>query len=497
MNKLLIVLVSLLACGFAFAGPMTPHQFPFLQVGTDPASDFPEVNPPVPVIPPILSAPDIDLDGFAVTIDCNDRDPSVKPSAVEMANGIDDNCDGVVDEGLDTTIDWPTVELTAAIWPASGANALGEHLSSNTPPRIVWTGDGFVAIWVDVLDRLRIARFGLDAVLAAPPGTLRRPVSNLDAVWTGTRLAIVYEDARVPGTPSVRLMILDRDGIIQDDVVLAAVGGEPKIAWGQDRLGVVWKVPGDTNVLRFQRFDFRGRPLTHEEVLESSNGRSAITFDGTIVTPLANGSYRVHEGMFGVVYEARSDGPACEIGSKNLLLKAFPREEGAIAPVGAVRVNGSMIPQDHGMPTIAANQSGFLVGWNTSEQGQVLAKVRYFTHDALTPSAEFTADADAGRYGRLLWSGGEFLMVNDNETNASGDAFDVHFRRFDATGNSHFASPQGAWTELNLREHVRGTASVYPDVVNTGGVLGVVWVERDAVLQGTAGRLWFAVIAHK
>lgn len=33
--------------------------------------------------------------------DCNDRDPLINPNAAEMCNGADDNCNGVVDEGLE------------------------------------------------------------------------------------------------------------------------------------------------------------------------------------------------------------------------------------------------------------------------------------------------------------------------------------------------------------------------------------------------------------
>ncbi len=46
---------------------------------------------------------DADGDGFTDDEDCNDRDATVQPSAMELCNGIDDNCDGQVDEGVRTT----------------------------------------------------------------------------------------------------------------------------------------------------------------------------------------------------------------------------------------------------------------------------------------------------------------------------------------------------------------------------------------------------------
>lgn len=38
-----------------------------------------------------------------VAADCNDGDAAVNPSATELCNGVDDNCDGTVDEGLRST----------------------------------------------------------------------------------------------------------------------------------------------------------------------------------------------------------------------------------------------------------------------------------------------------------------------------------------------------------------------------------------------------------
>lgn len=42
---------------------------------------------------------DQDGDGFDLSQDCDDLNPAVNPDAPELCNGIDDNCDGVVDEG--------------------------------------------------------------------------------------------------------------------------------------------------------------------------------------------------------------------------------------------------------------------------------------------------------------------------------------------------------------------------------------------------------------
>ena len=49
--------------------------------------------------------PDNDGDGFPVDVDCNDNNPTVNPGASETCDGIDNNCNGQVDEGCTTCTD--------------------------------------------------------------------------------------------------------------------------------------------------------------------------------------------------------------------------------------------------------------------------------------------------------------------------------------------------------------------------------------------------------
>ncbi|MBI5502489.1 MAG: hypothetical protein HY907_19755 [Deltaproteobacteria bacterium] len=49
---------------------------------------------------PVPAPADSDFDGWAVPLDCGDTDPHVFPGAPEVCDGVDNDCDGVLDESL-------------------------------------------------------------------------------------------------------------------------------------------------------------------------------------------------------------------------------------------------------------------------------------------------------------------------------------------------------------------------------------------------------------
>jgi hypothetical protein len=64
---------------------------------------------------------DGDGDGVAAPADCNDNNPAVYPGAPEVCDGLDNNCNGQVDEGIQMTA--PVITVTPASNVYTGGNA--------------------------------------------------------------------------------------------------------------------------------------------------------------------------------------------------------------------------------------------------------------------------------------------------------------------------------------------------------------------------------------
>ena len=86
------------ACDGPDTGPCTlvpPSAFDCDGDGLPASTDCDDLDP---------TAVDADLDGVCADEDCDDNAFDVRPGALEACNGIDDNCDGAVDEGFPSQV---------------------------------------------------------------------------------------------------------------------------------------------------------------------------------------------------------------------------------------------------------------------------------------------------------------------------------------------------------------------------------------------------------
>jgi hypothetical protein len=105
---------------------------------------------------------DIDLDGFgepgsgaflcgpyraAVEGDCNDRDSLMSPGAAEVCNGLDDDCDGVVDDGAcpgDGGAAWARIASSGPTWQSAWSWTRGGlWVGGGREVRVTADGGGF------------------------------------------------------------------------------------------------------------------------------------------------------------------------------------------------------------------------------------------------------------------------------------------------------------------------------------------------------------------
>jgi hypothetical protein len=243
--------------------------------------------------------------------DCNDASPLAHPNGVERCDGLDNDCDGVVDNGaLFTPTDAPPVLLSegaeqgspggltfsdgAGVYGAVFTQRLGSSQSTfrSIQPRqggagpsvavaevnndtfagpIVGRGSIFATAWEDRRDddyeiyfnrfNTRGEKLGPDLRVSVAPGFSLRP--SLLEVQTATEreYRLAWEDERDGGGGRIYGQVFDGAGaMVGGNVELTPLGldpSSPSIVTGTSRIGLLFNLAsGQGRGLGFRSFDF-------------------------------------------------------------------------------------------------------------------------------------------------------------------------------------------------------------------------------------------------
>ena len=258
---------------------------------------------------------DSDTDGMTDCAgDCNNADPKMRPGAVEVCDGRDNDCNGLIDDAAACVKTCTTpatlgsdLRLTSAEFDSSAPSIawngidygvlwkdsrngdqeiffkhvtpagapIGGDISVTGPcfdcgnPRIVWNGTEYGAVWRqnDAITFRRLDRAG------APIGTATTLIDTAgsgadepDVVWTGSEYGVVWD--QFVGPQQIRFVRLDRQGNalsrilhITDDVSFFG-NGRPRVAFGGGKYGISWQGNnGGQPEIFFERVDPRQGPL--------------------------------------------------------------------------------------------------------------------------------------------------------------------------------------------------------------------------------------------
>ena len=244
--------------------------------------------------------------------DCDDTDPRAFPGNKEVCDGVDNDCDGIVDNGATYTatlgsefqlskpgFDWAepdafrrgaatgpigmlasydgslSGQLTPFVQPldGSGKPAADPFILTGTDAAgsgtaLAWTGDRYGISWSDRRDgNFEIYFALLDATgKKMAPGDERITVSNgfsiyPSLVWTGQEFVVVWQEERGGGMFKLQGQRIDLDGHLIGNIATLTSGAAddqgPSLASGKTELGLAWvHRVGTSQSISFQPFAF-------------------------------------------------------------------------------------------------------------------------------------------------------------------------------------------------------------------------------------------------
>ncbi|HJQ96727.1 MAG TPA: putative metal-binding motif-containing protein [Candidatus Polarisedimenticolaceae bacterium] len=412
-----------------------------------------------PMTVTIDTAPCLDRDGDGVgdCTDCDDRNPKRKPGATEVCDGVDNDCDGLVDENApcDRVCDTPSkvggsdLRVTNAVF-------------SSDKPSLVWNGTDFGMFYKDSRNGGQELFFSRVSVTGAKIGGDSNLLPGFQstsprAVWTGSEYGVVWEDGSVVG-----FRRFDRNGApIGTEVVLGGTSPgafTPDIVWTGKEYGIVWAQYVVTPEIFFTRLAPDATPLIPNPVqLSLGNNPSdpRLAWNGTHYGVVWQGSSAAQTVFFrrvapldvktGTIVELTpgtggSFAPAIAAGGTDWGVAYADYRNGFDSEIYFSRVNaaGAEVGSDTRVTNATGASMAPSIAWSGSEWG--IACEDYRSGDSEQWFARVTAAGakigtdfrvttagDTSQQGSLVWAGGKYALAYSDYRN-SGEQ-EIYFTR--------------------------------------------------------------------
>ena len=390
---------------------------------------------------------DDDKDGYGNECDCAAGDPLTFPGATEFCDGVDNDCDDVVDEGCVGTCATPGTRIDDI--PVSN------NAGTSSAASVAWTGSEYGVAWHD--DRqgdgnweIYFARLDSNGQRVDPEVRITdaEGVSAYPTlVWTGTEYGLAWRDDR-DGNQEIYFTRLTAGGLrlapARRLTDAAGLSGWPSLVWNGEEYGIAWYDERDGNrEIYFNRLHASGNKIRTDIRVTDDPGVSHMpSLDWTG----KEWGVAWHDDRFGdtEILFTRLDPAGNEIGDDVRVTS----EAGASENVSLV-------------------SSGSIYGavWHDSRDG---AWEIYFAR--LDPSGakigadlRVTAAAEISSWPDVTWNGSEFGVFWHDQRNGS---WEIYQRTVD---------PRGVATSPETRLTLLGSGSYQPSAVWSGDAYAVAW----------------------
>jgi hypothetical protein len=370
--------------------------------------------------------PDLDGDGYYAPLpgyapgspgscgdDCDDTNPDAHPGGTEICDGVDNDCDGIVDNGATYPPDSsaPQVQVSGPIAPAS-PGGLGWSFRTQSYAATYTGDDNGFSVYLSTLNRL--------GGVITPPGEQVYTRINADASggaisWRGDRYGMVWQDRRA-GNYDIYFSAVASDGTKQISDIQVSTGTDfsvnPTIVWNNLQFLVVWQ--DDRN----GPFDVFAQRINLDLTLDGGNMQ--LTFGNS---EFGSESPSIAPGLKGA-------GLACAYGDAThhwIDFQVFtPDLTKALTP--PIHVTDGTTEAEY--PMVVWSRDRYVVGWydNTASPKAVYAATFLEDGTPLSPPTAITSPGPAqSRYPWLKALGDRVLVLYSDDRDMN-DGYELYTR---------------------------------------------------------------------